>query len=244
MGWGSIIILMKLIFLDTETTGNEIGKDRLCQICFKTEEDIFVGYFKPPVPVSIKAMSVTHITNKFLRDKEVFKESTARKQLQELLNKGVLVAHNAKFDIAILEAEGVSVPLSICTLRMARYLDKEGVIDEYNLSYLRYYLDIEVEGKAHDAENDVQVLEGIFNRQLKKMMEEIPDKDKAIEKMMEVSSRPTLFNKFNFGKHKGKEIGEVASSDRRYLEWLLAQKIDNPEAEEDWIYTLNHFLAK
>src|SRR3989344_2834879 len=58
----------ELIFLDTETTGNDILKDRLCQVCYKTSDGIYSGYFKPPIPVSIKAMSITNITNKMLED--------------------------------------------------------------------------------------------------------------------------------------------------------------------------------
>src|ERR1035437_781247 len=130
----------KLIFLDTETTGNELGKDRLCQVCYKNSTGVNTEYFKPPLPMSVKSMSITHITNKMLEDKKCFEGSEMQKELRKLLRDGILVAHNAKFDIAMLEAEGIKVPKSICTLRVARYLDKENVIPEYNLQYLRYYL--------------------------------------------------------------------------------------------------------
>ncbi|MEX2010268.1 MAG: 3'-5' exonuclease [Parcubacteria group bacterium] len=233
---------MKLIFLDTETTGNEVGKDRLCELCYKTEGELFTGYFKPPIPVSVKAMSVTHITNKILEDKEVFKDSSAYNRLEELLKEGVLVAHNAKFDIAMLEAEGLSVPQFICTLRVARYLDKEDLIPEYNLQYLRYHHELEVDGSAHDAETDVKVLEELFNLELKEIMKDIPGKEEAIQKMIEISSTPVLFNKFMFGKYKGERLEDVARVDKEYLKWLLKEKSKNEEAEEDWIYTLNHFL--
>ena len=47
----------------------------------------------------------------------------------------------------------------------------------------------------------------------------------AIQKMIKISSHPSLFKKFKFGKHNGKSIEEVARTDRQgYLEWLLAQK--------------------
>ena len=134
----------QLIFLDTETTGNDILKDRLCQVCYKTSDGIFKGYFKPPIPVSIKAMSITNITNKMLEDKEIFRDSKIKKDLQSRLDSGILIAHNAKFDCAILEAEGMSIPRRICTFRLARHLDPENLIPEYNLSYLRYYLELDV----------------------------------------------------------------------------------------------------
>lgn len=234
----------QLIFLDTETTGNEIGTDRLCQVCFKVGEAIHTEYFKPPLPMSVKSMSITHITNEMLTDKPAFAESTMSVELQKLLNDGVLVAHNAKFDIAMLEAEGISVPKNICTLRVARYLDKESAIPEYNLQYLRYYLKLDIEGTAHNAEDDVKVLHALFLRLVTKMIAEEGTEEAAIAKMVEVSSQPSLFSRFNFGKHKDKTIEDVLRVDRGYLEWLLKTKLENPDNEEDWIHTLHYYLDK
>ncbi|MEX0919243.1 MAG: exonuclease domain-containing protein [Parcubacteria group bacterium] len=234
--------MRELIFLDTETTGNEVDKDRLSQVSYKTSQGLKTAYFKPPLPMSVKAMSVTHITNKMLEDKETFEGSETKSELEELLKEGVLVAHNARFDVAMLLAEGLEVPRRICTLRLARYLDKENKIPEYNLQYLRYYLDLEVVGKAHDAEGDVLVLETLFQRLFSKMKESESDEEKVLEEMMEISSRPSLFAYFNFGKHKDKLVADVAKTDRAYLEWLLAQKTLNNEDDEDWIYTLRHYL--
>lgn len=166
------------------------------------------------------------------------------KELEKLLTKGVLIAHNAKFDVAMLKAEGMNVPQFICTLRIARNLDTDNVIPEYNLQYLRYYLELEVEGTPHDAESDVNVLEAVFKRQLEKIMEKIPNREKAIEEMIKISSLPVMFKKINFGKYKDKEITEILKTDRRYLEWLLAEKRKTPELEEDWIYTLENYLGK
>lgn len=233
----------EFIFLDTETTGNEIMKDRLCQLCYKTSEGIFTGYFKPPIPMSVKAMSITNITNKMLQDKEPFKDSAMKKKLQPLLSKKILVAHNAKFDRAMLEVEGLSVPRRICTLRVARHLDPNNLIPEYNLSYLRYYFDVDVEANPHDAEGDVKILCAVFDRLFSKLKEEEAlDDEKAITRMIDVSSRPTLFKLFSFGKYKDKKIEEVAKSDRKYLEWMLNQKLDSGTEEEDWIYTLEYYL--
>src|SRR3989338_2922948 len=234
---------LRLIFLDTETTGNDTLKDRLCQVCYKTSDGIYSGYFKPPIPVSIKAMSITNITNKILEDKEAFKDSAMKKDLEALLADGILVAHNAKFDCAILEAEGMSIPRRICTFRVARHLDPKNKIPEYNLSYLRYYLDLNVENaNAHDAEGDVKVLCALFERLLSKMMKDGLTEEKAIAEMLDVSSRPSLFKIFNFGKYKDKKIEEVVKTDRGYLQWILDQKLKDGNQDEDWVYTLEYFL--
>ena len=234
----------KLIFLDTETTGNEIGKDRLCQVCYKNEKGFNTEYFKPPLPMSVKSMSITHITNKMLEDKMCFEGSVMQKDLKKLLKDGILVAHNAKFDIAMLNAEGIEVPKYICTLRVARFLDKENKIPEYNLQFLRYYLDLDIDAHAHDAEDDVKVLHALFLRLLDKVMAQGLSEEQAIEKMIEISSTPSLFGKFNFGKYKDKTLEEVAKTDKRYLEWLLGEKLKNEAGDEDWIYTLKYYLEK
>lgn len=235
--------MKELIFLDTETTGNDVAKDRLCQICYKTSDGIYKGYFKPPVPVSIKAMSITNITNKMLADKPSFRGSAMFDDLQARLKDGILVAHNAKFDCAILEAEGMSIPNRICTFRVARELDPENKIPEYNLSYLRYYLELEVpDAFAHDAEGDVKVLSAIFQSLLAKMTATGMNEEKAIESMLDISSRPSLFRLFNFGKYKDRKIEEVARIDRGYLQWMLDRKIEEGGQDEDWIHTLEYYL--
>ena len=235
--------MRELIFLDTETTGNDVAKDRLCQICYKTSDGIYKGYFKPPVLVSIKAMSITNITNKMLEDKEVFKDSVMKKDLETRLADGILVAHNAKFDCAILEAEGMSIPHRICTFRVARELDPENKIPEYNLSYLRYYLELEVpDAFAHDAEGDVKVLYAIFQSLLAKMTQNGMSNEKAIESMLEISSHPSLFRLFNFGKYKDRKIEEVVKTDRGYLQWMLDKKLEEGGQDEDWIHTLEYYL--
>src|SRR3989344_3819091 len=213
-----------LIFLDTETTGIEVLKDRLCQICYKNPEGFFTEFFKPPVPMTVKSMSITNITNKMLADKKAFSGSAMNKTLQDLLSRGVLVAHNAKFDIAMLTAEGMNVPSSICTLRIARYLDPNNIVPEYNLPFLRYYYELEVpDAPAHDAEGDVKVLCAVFDKLFERMKEEFPafSEEELINKMIEISNKPSLYKIFNFGKYKDKKLEEVVKSDRRYLDWLL-----------------------
>jgi DNA polymerase III epsilon subunit-like protein len=232
-----------LIFLDTETTGNDILTDRLCQVCYKTSDGIYSGYFKPPIPVSVKSMSITNITNKMLQDKEAFMGSEMKKDLESRLVNGILVAHNAKFDCAMLEAEEMSIPRRICTLRVVRHLDPENKIPEYNLSYLRYYLDLDIkDAYAHDAEGDVKVLHALFKRLMTKMMRDGLTEEEVIIKMIDISSRPSLFKLFPFGKYKGEEIEEIVKIDKGYLQWLLDRKIEEGSQDEDWIYTLEYYL--
>jgi DNA polymerase III epsilon subunit-like protein len=230
------------VFLDTETTGNDLLNDRLFQLCYKHENIFESEYFKPPVPISIKSQSITHVTNREVQDKEPFAKSVMKHDIEKLLKEKILVAHNAVFDIAMLVHEGVEVPRFICTLKLARALDTEGIIPEYNLQFLRYYLDLRVDAHAHDARDDVLVLEALFKRLYAKMCETKKDKEAAIAEMLKISLEPSLFTMFTFGKHRGKKIEEVLMLDRSYMEWLLGQKLQKPEGEEDWIYTLKYHL--
>ena len=98
---------------------------------------------------------------------------------------------------------------------------------------------------AHDALGDVLVLEQLFERLKKKIIESKGStEEQAVEKMIEISSHPSIFNKLNFGKHKGKKISEVLGIDRGWLEWLLNEKEKSDILDEDWIYTLKHYLNK
>ncbi len=237
---------MKIIFFDTETTGNT-DKDFLCQIAYKLEGETFTGLYKPPVKIPPEASAVHHVTNRHVEDKPFFMDSGDQTKIKKLFEDkdSVVVAHNAPFDLVMIKKEGIEPKRFICTLRVARFLDKEEKIEKYNLQYLRYYLDLDVKATAHDALGDVMVLEKLFTRLKNKIIEEDNvSMDEAIEKMMEISSHPSLLRTFKFGKYNGKRIEEVVQTDRGYLEWLYGEKIKSDQMEEDWIYTLKHYLGK
>lgn len=239
---------MKLIFFDTETTGNT-ENDFLIQLAYKIGDEKFNELYKPPIPIPPDASAIHHITNKMVADKPTFKESTDQPIIKKLFEgeNSVMVAHNALFDLAVIKKEDIEPKKFICTLRLARHLDPEEKIAKYNLQYLRYLLDLDVEAVAHDAMGDVMVLEKLFERLKSKMRKEMGDsvsEDEVIEKMIDISSHPSLMHSFKFGKYNGQKIEDVAKTDRGYLEWLLAQKESSETLEEDWIYTLKHYLEK
>ncbi len=238
--------MTKLIFFDTETTGNT-ENDFLVQIAYKSDNETFTGLYKPATKIPPEASAVHHITNKMVENKPSFKDSGDLSKIKKLFEdeNSIVVAHNAPFDLMIIAKEGIIPNKFICTLRVVRYLDKEGKIERYNLQYLRYLLELDTDAIAHDAMGDVVVLEKLLNYIKNKMMEEEKiDEDEVVEKMVEISSHPSLLRSFNFGKYNGKKIEEVLATDRGYLEWLLAQKLQSDQIDEDWIYTLKHHLDK
>lgn len=230
-----------IVFLDTETTGIDPLIDRLVQVAYKFQEDLVSSYFKPPVPISVKSMSISHITNEMVADKEMFSVSQMKKDLQEILMENILVAHNAGFDVDILYKEGIKTPRFIDTLKLIKYIDEDNEIPEYGLQYLRYFLKFDIEAQAHDAVGDVLVLERLFGY-LYERLKEKTEKSRILEKMIEISAKPLLLKLFNYGKHKGKKVEEVLTYDRNYLEWMLERKLNDDYYDEDWIFTLKHHL--
>jgi DNA polymerase III epsilon subunit-like protein len=225
------------IFLDTETTGNG-PNDRLCQIAFKPENGPAVcELFNPGKPISIEAMAIHHITEKMVADKPPFKESDEYVKLQKLVSdiNNIIVAHNAKFDMTMLLVEGISTQRVICTLKLARHLDKNGVIPKYNLQYLRYFLGLEINAKAHDASGDILVLEKLFSRLNIKFRKNAKLMD-PVQEMIHISSKPVLLPRMPYGKHKGVLFSDVP---REYLEWLSGTELD-----EDMAYTVKKHLGQ
>lgn len=244
----------KLVFFDTETTGNT-SSDFLCQLAYLTEDgETFNELFLPPKRIPPEASAVHHITNKMVADKPAFRESPDYEKVKSLFEdeNTIAVAHNAIFDLDMLKKEGIEPKRFICTLRLARHLDKAETIDRYNLQYLRYLLEIEIDATAHDALGDVLVLEELYKRLSNKMLEnnmkEGLTHDEAEEKvmndMLDISSRPSIIHTFKFGKYNGKKVKDVLATDPGYLRWLYEQKMQGDEIDEDWVYTLKYYLGK
>lgn len=226
------------IYLDTETTGLE-AEDRLVEVGYRTEHGTAQSArFKAVVPVKVAAMAVNHITNKMLEDCDEFKTSDTATHLWSLAKEDyVLVAHNAPFDLAMLAKEGVVFDNYIDTKKMSHALDPNQEMESHRLQYLRYYYGVELpEAEAHTAEGDIAVLEAVFH-----CLHERLGKP-SIDELIELSKRPVLYTKFKFGKYNGNDIASVAAVNPGYLEWLLKQKEESGQNEEDWIYTLKHYL--
>lgn len=238
----------RIVFFDTETTGGGPA-DRLVALAAKERgaaKPLVNALYKPPVPISIESMAVHHITEKMAAEKPAFTGAPEYAVLKALFESGdtIAVAHNAAFDATMLAREGVKVARPLCTYKVASALDTQGIVPNYQLQYLRHYLGIELDAPAHDALGDVLVLEALFERLFAKIIEKIGSPEAALAEMLEISARPVLFVTFGFGKHRGRKIAEVAREASDYLTWLLGQKKQNPIEEENWIYTLEHHLAK
>lgn len=236
---------MKVIFLDTETTGLD-PEARLVQLGYKVagENGGVDLLFKPPVAISVGSMATHHITNEMVADKEPFEGSEAKKELEKILgDEYILVAHNAPYDINILNNEGVKVGEYIDTLTVAKHLIKS---ENYKLQYLRYGLKFDIKADAHDAWGDILVLEKLFYYLVEVIEKrfEVESEDEIINKMLELTNTPILLEEFAFGKHKGKTFVYVADNDQGYIRWLYESETSKSELEQnrDLVFTLKNYL--
>ena len=235
-----------LIFIDVETTGLE-HEDKICSIALIIVDEERVSYKYELVnegkKIPPKASSIHHITNEMIKNKAAFKESEIYKFLQKNNNQeNTLIAHNIKFDLEKLSSSGLIWKGSVVdTLRVTKHLIPE--CEFFSLQVLRYELKLyRAEEKekielgikdalpAHNALSDVLVVKLLFS-----YLQEIA----SLDKMKELSLKNVLIQKFDFGKHAGKYIEEVAMNDRGYLEWLLNSAMN---LDEDLKYSVQHYL--
>ena len=243
----------KYIILDTETTGVE-DNDRVIQLGFivlgGAEVEVHNEFFSSDVPISFGAMEVHGITPDMIETKGNCKDSASYKRLQELnTDENYLIIHNAPFDIAMLNKEGFNTQMNVIdTLRVAKHIYADE--DAHRLQYFRYKMQLYKEEKkeadslgivvkAHDAIGDVLVLKLFLSRLKNDVMKMFPNTN-VVEKMLDLTATPITIKTFKFGKHKGKDLIDVAREDAGYLRWMLSS-MEN--LDEDMRYSINCVLG-
>lgn len=170
---------MREIILDVETTGIaytspdrsiiDFTKHRITQFAaIELIDKIPTGnfcmfYVNPQMPVSEEAMNISGITNEFLKDKKLFSEYID--EMLEFLSNSNVIAHNASFDMGMINAElhryGKN-PLNnpvIDTLQIARkHFNTKNTLDAL---CARFKIDARKREK-HDALIDCELLAGVY----------------------------------------------------------------------------------
>ena len=262
----------KLIFFDTETTGSS-KDDQIIEIgaIITDINGNLIEYFDELCAtedgklIHPEAMATHGIRNEDLEGKEPFTKSRFFNQLDRLNSKNnYFIAHNLPFDLERLKFYGFSPKAKLIdTLQCAKHLfepqeilgEWEYALPNYKLQTFRYILfskeqeeaeakKFNIDIKAHSALSDVIILKMFFNELIKRV--NAKTKKEALEVLVELSSKPILIKKFNFGKYKGKKIEDVLIEDRGYLEWLyndMKKKKSNGESVDSNMFnTLKHYL--
>lgn len=236
-----------LIFLDLETTGLE-DDAKICSISIIAVEsenikEVFYEFINEGKKIPPSASAIHHITNEMITNMPSFKESKAYRFLQENNNpQTTIIAHNVEFSRDRLLTAGYEFSGEfIDTMRVTKHLIPE--CGFFSLQFLRYELKLyKLEQEAimaceyqhaiqlHNTFGDIIVMKLLYHYLL-----DLADR----EKMQELTKQNVLLELLPFGKYQAQYIEEIASTDKNYLEWVLANVID---LDDDLRYSINYYL--
>lgn len=238
-----------IVFLDIETTGMNIARDRIIEISLlkvypNGKEEGKTWRVNPEMPIDPKATAVHGITNEDLKDAPKFHEIA--RTIANFLEGCDLAGFNLnKFDIPLLVEE---------FLRAGVYFDpkKRKIIDVHVIfqkmeqrtlsAAYKFYCNKDLEN-AHSAEADVRATYEVLMAQLDRYEgKEFRDQYGEVtipvindtEQLARFSSHTTNADfagriiydengveRFNFGKYKGLSVEEVLERDPAYYTWMM-----------------------
>lgn len=233
-------LLNQSLVLDTETTSIHFQEAEVIQYASAafisgSFRIIRNDYFKPYEPIDPEVSSINFISNRMVADKRNFDDELTTVQT-EMNDYPYMVAHNAFYDMKVLERYGLKLPKIICTMRMAKKLyGEDDAIKLFNLSYLRYALDLPVSDDlpAHKADSDVIVTCSLYEYLLADAIAgnhinpdiNVPLGDQIVAWL----DAPITVRKMPFGKHKGKDLIEIPLD---YWRWAF-ENLNSLNEEHD-----------
>ncbi|MDD3772665.1 MAG: 3'-5' exonuclease [Weeksellaceae bacterium] len=230
-----------LCVFDLETTGINVGSDRIVEISVlkifpngnKESKTLRVN---PGIPIPKEASDVHGITNEDVANEPVFKEIAP--QIWEIMKDSDWAGYNSnRFDVPLLIEEFLRVGVEF-DMEKHRLIDVQAIFFKKEprdlSSAYRFYCNKTLEN-AHSAAADVEATYEVLKAQL----ERYPDLENTTKFLSDYTTqRKTAdlagfigYNEkheeiFNFGKHKGKRVIDVLETDKGYYSWI--QNADFP----------------
>jgi DNA polymerase-3 subunit epsilon len=231
-----------IVFFDLETTGVDVVKDRIVEICLlkihpNGEEETHTWLVNPERNIPDEVIKVHGITNEAVADKPIFKELA--KRVYDLVKDADLAGYNSnKFDIPVLAEEFLRAGIDFD-------MGKRVAVDVQNIfhrmeqrtlaaAYKFYCKDELVD--AHSAEADVRATYDVLKAQLDRYPDDLQN---DMNYLSAFSNRQNVadfagfiaYNDegnefFTFGKYKGRLVEEVLKTDTGYFSWM--QNADFP----------------
>lgn len=168
---GQTLMSDTYIVFDIETTGFSFMEDRITEIgAVKIQQGEVVERYSqlvnPMRSIPDKVVALTGITEEMVRDKPVIEDILS--EFMDFVGDGVLVAHNAKFDVSFIryacDQQGITFsPTVVDTLSLSRMLLKD--LKRHKLNLVAKHLGIELlehHRAVHDAEATAQILLRFF----------------------------------------------------------------------------------
>lgn len=224
-----------LAIIDLETTGVNLGSDRIVEIAIvKIHTDgtklVKRKLLNPEMPISQVSVEVHGITNEMVKDAPTFKQ--AANEIKQFLDNCDLAGYNSnRFDIPMLAEEFLRIGMDF-DFKGRRLVDVQKVfhmMEQRTLSAAyKFYCNKNLEG-AHGAEVDASATWEVLQAQLEKY----PQLGNSVESILKVLgdeqivdfARRMIFENgvevFNFGKHKGRAVTDVLKAEPQYYDWMM-----------------------
>jgi len=237
-----------LVFLDLETTGINIVKDRIVEIALIKvlpggKEEEFDLRINPEMPISQEASAVHGIYDEDVKDCPTFKE--VARQIIKFIEGCDLAGFNSnRFDIPLLSEELLRAGMDV-DLKKRRFIDVQTIFHKMEKRTLeaafKFYCQKELDN-AHNAMADTRATYEVLKAQLDHYVGvevEMKGKKEApvvndVEKLSEFSSHTRNVDfaghiilddngveVFNFGKNKGVPVEKVLAEQPGYFGWML-----------------------
>lgn len=230
-----------IVFFDLETTGTNIGRDRIVEISILKifpdgTKNIHTWLVNPETEIPDKVTKIHGITNEKVLTKPTFKELAP--EIYQLISDADLAGFNSdRFDIPLLAEEFLRVGIDF-SMDRRKSIDIQVIFHRKEQRTLsagyRFYCDKILED-AHSAEADTLATYEILNAQL----DRYKDLENSVEALSAFSTQTKradlagfiLLNDknqeiFSFGKYKGKLVEEVLKENLGYASWI--QNADFP----------------
>ncbi|MCK4662113.1 MAG: 3'-5' exonuclease [Bacteroidales bacterium] len=238
-----------LAFIDLETTGLNVAKDRIVEISILKvhpdgKEDIKTLRVNPTISIPKEASDIHGITDEDIKNEPTF-NSIAKSIVKFLEGCDIAGFNSNKFDIPLLVEEFLRVDVDFDT-KKRKFIDVQTIFHKMEKRTLvaayKYYCNKELKD-AHSAEADTYATYEVLKSQIERYngVEYTDIKGNSskpitnnISDLSEFSSHTKnvdfigriVYNEdgeeiFNFGKHKGKTVEEVLEKEPGYFSWIL-----------------------
>lgn len=225
-----------LVFFDLETTGIDTSKDRIVELSFikimpDGTQEIKTRRLNPTIPIPKEASDVHGITDDMVTDCNTFVQ--VAKSLAKWLEGCDLAGFNSnRFDIPVLleEFHRAGIKLDVDTIKTIDVQSIYHKLEPRTLSAAyKFYCNQSLEN-AHSAEADIKATYEILLAQIEKYPEIEGNVDflsefSKMNKNVDFEGRVVLDQNdvpvFNFGKHKGRPVTEVLTSEPSYYNWIM-----------------------
>jgi len=225
-----------VVFFDLETTGTDINKDRIVEICYlkvwpNGNEDAHTMRINPGMHIPEESSKVHGIYDDDVKDCPTFKE-VAKNIAKDFEGADIAGFNSNRFDVPLLAEEFLRADVDI-DLARHRFIDVQVIFHKKEQRTLsaayKFYCGKNLED-AHTALADTRATYEVLKAQLDKY----PDLQNDMKFLSDYSS----FTKnvdfagrmvyddngaevFNFGKYRGQLVKDVLAKDPGYYSWIL-----------------------